>query len=48
MNLSPVAIVERGGASCWVTSQVFEDGVIFTLTAPGIAYAHGRSTCTMK
>ena len=48
VNLSPVAIVERGGASCWVTNQVFEDGVIFTLTAPGIAHTYRKSTCTMK
>ena len=48
VNLTPIAILERGGAACWITEQVLEDGVIFTVTTPGIRYVFGQSSCAMK
>jgi hypothetical protein len=48
VNLKPIAIMERGGAACWITEQALEDGVIFTLTRPGIRYAFAQSSCAMK
>jgi hypothetical protein len=48
VNLNPIAILERGGAACWITEQGLEDGVIFTVTRPGIRYAFAQSTCAMK
>ncbi len=31
----PLAVLERGAARCWVVRRVYEDGVDYTLTAPG-------------
>jgi hypothetical protein len=48
VNLNPIAILERGGAACWITEQELEDGAILTLTRPGIRYVFERSGCAMK
>jgi hypothetical protein len=48
VNLNPIAILERGGAACWITEQQLEDGAVLTLTRPGIRYAFERSSCAMK
>jgi hypothetical protein len=48
LNLQPIAILERGGAACWISAWVLEDGVIFTVTRPGIRTDSDQSNCTMK
>jgi hypothetical protein len=47
VNLSPLAVVERGGVVCWVSEERSEDGSIFVLRAPDIVPT-GKSRCAIK
>jgi hypothetical protein len=35
VSYEPLAIVERGGATCWLTVREYEDGYDYILTKPG-------------
>ena len=47
VNLSPMAVVERGGAVCWVSKEIYEDGFSFLLRAPDLVPT-SVSACTIK
>lgn len=47
VNLSPIASVERGGAVCWVSREIYEDGFVFLLRSPDIVPT-GTSACAIR
>jgi hypothetical protein len=45
----PLAILERGGVSCWLTELQFEDGVEYRLTKPAHAvFEANASECALR
>lgn len=45
----PLAVLERGGARCWLTQRLYEDGVDYALTKSGqLSFDEDPSNCDFK
>jgi hypothetical protein len=47
---SPLAILERGGTQCWLEEFIYEDGVRYVMTPPGVINDQGdeSSQCAIR
>jgi len=46
---TPLAILSRGGARCWLSSRMYEDGIEYALTASRhISFAEEPSNCGLN